>query len=173
MARAWSRNPQGDDCHETQAARDRPTIVISDTNLAVPSALFSRRLAPIQILQARNAGLAGLGPGRRIQQFRLRQRSSGLGQCQDTQLQFTTGSRRAQPASQCGSRRMPLPNSAASQLAYALAVSMSEGGSFAKAIAADIAKTVRSVRTKRAFAGRIGAARQVVAHARKAHHGID
>lgn len=34
---------------EAQAARDKPVIVISDMNNAVPTALFSRRLAPVQI----------------------------------------------------------------------------------------------------------------------------
>lgn len=38
---------------EAQAVRDQPTVVISDMNNAVPTALFSRRLAPVQIfLQA-------------------------------------------------------------------------------------------------------------------------
>jgi hypothetical protein len=38
---------------EAQAARDKPAVVISDMNNAVPTALFSRRLAPVQIfLQA-------------------------------------------------------------------------------------------------------------------------
>jgi hypothetical protein len=38
---------------EDRAAQDNPTIVVSDMNTAVPTALFSRRLAPVQIfLQA-------------------------------------------------------------------------------------------------------------------------
>lgn len=35
---------------EEQVARDRPQIVVSDMNNAVPTALFARRLAPVQIL---------------------------------------------------------------------------------------------------------------------------
>ncbi len=35
---------------EQRARRDQPTIVISDMNNAIPTALFSRRIAPVQIL---------------------------------------------------------------------------------------------------------------------------
>jgi len=67
----------------------------------------------------------------------------------------------------------PSTHSAACQRASALALSMSEGDSFAKIVAADVARAVKLVRRKRSFVGRIGVAMRDVARPRKARYGLD